>query len=150
MRSLALPQANFDQLGSTEVFKDVPASSWAFKYVTYGSGAKYVTGYPDGSFRPNKVLSRAEAAAIFARYAGLAEGSAESTAPFPDLNPDFWGNKFIAPAKAAGLLKYLEAKDFAPTAEFTRAEACEVLSRVKEIQEKVEQYWKTGVIPVSQ
>ena len=103
-----------------------------------------MTGYADGDFKPNKVLNRAEGVAILARYAGLEDLSAGS--PFPDLKTDFWANKYIEPAKKAGLLNYLAGKEFKPSEPFSRAEACEVLYRVPDIQKKVDEFWNTGVI----
>ena len=146
VRSLGIPAETLDLLASEGSFRDVKSSNWAAKYVAKGVKAGFVNGYPDGSFKPHKVLSRAEAVTIFARYAALAEEPNITAAPFADLKPDFWANKFIAPAKAAGLLKYLEAKKFEPHKHFTRAEACEVLYHVPAIQKEVEQFWIRGVV----
>jgi hypothetical protein len=145
VKSTGLRPEILDSFGTTEVFKDVGLKHWAAKYIAYGSSIKYVTGYPDGTFQPNKVLNRAEGVAILARYALLAESSAEAS-QFPDLKADFWANKYIGPAKKAGMLIYLEGKDFKPNDPLTRAEACEVLYRVPAIQKKVNEYWETGII----
>jgi hypothetical protein len=144
VKSAGLPQETLDAFGSSEVFKDVQRKNWAAKYVAYGNSVNYVTGYPDGTFQPNKVLNRAEGVTILARYAGL-EGSAE-VASFPDLKAGFWANKYIGAAKQAGMLAYLEKKDFKPNEPFTRAEACEVIYRVPAIQKKTNEFWETGII----
>ena len=119
------------------------------KYIAYGADKGLAKGYPDGTYKPNTVLSRAEGITILARYANLAEKTEEKS-PFPDLAPDFWANKFILPAIEAGLLEYLKGKDFDPSAPFTRAEACEVLYRTPRIKAMIEQFWTTGVISESQ
>jgi hypothetical protein len=126
-------------------FKDVPTKHWAAKYIAYGTYKQLVTGYPDKTFKPNQVLTRAEGVTILTRYAELIEKE-KATPPFPDLKPDFWANKYISPAKEAGMLKYLEDKDFEPSKPFTRAEACEVLYRTPQVSHKVEQFWETGII----
>jgi hypothetical protein len=149
VRSLGLPSSTIDPYGSFEVFSDVKTKHWAAKFITYGNAIKYVTGYPDNTFKPNKVLTRAEGVTILARYAGLTEEAA-GTAPYPDLAPEFWANKYIAPAKAAGLLKYLEGRTFVATGEFTRAEASEVLYRVPAIQKKANEFWETGIVSAAQ
>ena len=149
VRSLGLPSSTLDPYSTFEVFSDVTTKHWAAKFITYGNAIKYVTGYPDLTFKPNKVITRAEGITIIARYAGLTEEASLSAAPFPDLKTAFWANKYIAPAKAAGLLKYLEGKEFNPNAEFSRAEAAEVLYRVSIIQQKVNQFWETGIISSS-
>ncbi len=146
VKSLGVPQETLDARGSEEVFTDVALKHWAAKYIAYGSALKLVSGYPDGTFKPNKVLSRAEGITILARYAGLKEETGVSVAPFPDLKPEFWANKYIVPAKAAGLLKYLAGKEFKPSENFTRAEAAEVLYQVPAIQKKVGEFWDTGMV----
>ena len=98
----------------------------------------------NGTFQPNKILNRAEGVAILARYAMLEESA--GAPQFPDLKAGFWANQYIGAAKQAGMLAYLEGKDFKPDAPFTRAEACEVLYRVPAIQKKANEYWETGLI----
>jgi hypothetical protein len=150
VRTLDKPEATMIPYGENKIFKDVPPKHWAAKEINYGSIIRYVTGYPDGTFRPNKVLTRAEGITILMRYAGLSEEKFYSGIPFPDLPADFWANKNILPAKNAGLLKYLEGQPFKPNAKFTRAEACEVLYRVSTVNRAVDYFWRTGTISLSQ
>jgi len=145
VRSQGVPQEVVDQYGTEEIFSDVNPKHWAAKYIGYGSSIKLVTGYVDGTFKPNKVLNRAEGVTILARYAGLIE-ELITESPFPDVKVDFWANKYISSAKKAGMLKYLAGKDFNPSAEFTRAEACEVLYQVPTIQRKVDEFWEVGIV----
>ena len=125
-------------------FSDVSTKHWAAKYIAYGSYKKLVTGYPDGSFKPNRVLTRAEGVTILARYAQLVEKE-PITPPFPDIKYGFWANKFIGPAKEVGMLDYLKGKKFGPSQPFPRSEACEVLYRTPQVQRRVEQFWETGL-----
>jgi len=129
----------------TTGFRDVPVSHWAAKYIAYGSFKELITGYPDGTFKPNRVLSRAEGVTILARYAKLIEKET-TPPPFPDLKRGYWANKYIEPAKKAGILKYLEGKNFEPSKPFPRSEACEVLYRTPQIKRKVDQFWETGIV----
>ncbi len=126
-------------------FTDVPETHWASKHISHGSQKKLITGYPDGTFKPSRVLTRAEGVTILARYAGLPEKE-EATPPFPDLKPDYWANKYIGPARAAGMLKYLEGKDFEPNKPFPRAEACEVLYRTPQVIQKTNDFWEKGIV----
>jgi len=125
-------------------FRDVPAKHWATKFIAYGVSKNLVTGYPDKTFKPNKVINRAEGITLLARYAELPEENV-TTSPFPDLKADFWANKNIEAARKSGMLKYLEGKEFKPSDPFTRAEACEVLYRVPQITKRVNDYWDTGM-----
>ncbi len=134
-----------DELLNTSKFKDIPEKSWATKYVNHAAEKNLVSGYPDGEFKPNKVLNRAEGVAIMARYAELTK-EATGPLPFPDLKEKFWANEYIAAAKAAGLLAYLAGKDFEPAKPFARAEACAVLTRTPRINKHVEEFWTTGLV----
>ncbi|MFH1361845.1 MAG: S-layer homology domain-containing protein, partial [bacterium] len=136
---------NMNDLFIFAEFTDVPETHWANKYIAYGVSSGLVTGYPDGTFKPNKTLTRAEGITIFARYANLSsEAEATNALPFVDLAENFWANKYIIAADKAGLLKYLENKQFEPTKNFTRAEACAVLIETPQVEQKIDHYWETG------
>ncbi|MBI5399377.1 S-layer homology domain-containing protein [Candidatus Saganbacteria bacterium] len=143
VRTLPPPQS--EEAAAAGKFKDVPANHWAAEFIITGVDKGFVTGYPGNLFKPNKILSRAEGVTIMTRYASLA-GETILPAPFADLPENFWANKFIAAAKSGGLLQYLEGKNFAPAADFSRAEACEILYRTPEIRDRVERFWETGII----
>lgn len=76
-------------------FTDVPESHWA--YETIGAAASFglFSGDPDGSFRPNDTLTRAEAAVVFNRLLGRVPDSNTITSAsdmriFPDVATNFW------------------------------------------------------------
>jgi hypothetical protein len=110
-------------------FPDVPGDYWGAKYIVASTERNYMAGYPDGLFRPGKRISRAEAAVIFGRFAGLLEQKGLDARPFPDLSEKHWASPMVYSAKQAGLLDYLQGKDFIPAKDLTRAEAAEILSK---------------------
>lgn len=144
VRSLPL---DIETLSTTTPFKDVNEEHWAAQFVGYGAEHKMVLGYPDKTFRPKNVLTRAEGIAILARYAGLSE-EAGSPPPFPDLKDNYWANKYIGAANKYGMLVYLVARNFEPSTPFTRAEACEVLYRTPTITQRVNNWWETGNVTI--
>jgi len=123
-------------------FTDVK-DKWYVPYINFGAELGLVTGYPDKTFKPDKILNRAEGVAILSRFAKLIE---KEGLAFPDLKLAFWANKYIQPAKDAGLLLFLESKDFEPAKPFTRSEAAEVLYRTEPIQKRVNVFWDYGII----
>ncbi len=112
-----------------DVFPDLPRTHWAAKYVKAAMGLKYVSGYPDNTFRPVKALTRAEGIIIFSRFAELPIPESVAVDPFSDLPKTHWAAKYVEAAKNAGLLLYLANKPFGPNADLTRAEAAEILSK---------------------
>lgn len=142
VRCGSIDAARWEKVATMESFKDVK-KTWYTPYINLGVEQGLVTGYPDNTFQPKKVLTRAEAITIIARFAQLptAEGSA-----FPDLDNVYWANKYITPARNGRLLLYLEGKNFEPNREFTRDEAAEVLFRTADIQRKIGEFWAYGGI----
>ena len=51
--------ADLDYEGGN-IFDDVPNGHWAYSYINAAANAGWVKGYPDGSFRPDEPISRAE------------------------------------------------------------------------------------------
>ncbi len=52
-------------------FEDVPTDFWAYRYIEYLAEAEIVTGYDDGSYRPDEIVNRAQAAVYLSRAFGL-------------------------------------------------------------------------------
>ena len=126
------------------VFKDVKASHWAATYIEMAANSGLVLGYPDGTFKPKKPITRAEGVTVLTRFAEIEQARVVDLVPFPDLKEDYWANQYISKAKAVGMLDYLVKQNFDPNTAFTRAEAAEVLYRTPIIQKKVDRFWETG------
>ncbi len=63
----------FEKTGATEnPFTDVSEEDWFYSYVLNGYESGIISGYPDGTFRPNDNITRAEAMAIVNRTIGRA------------------------------------------------------------------------------
>ena len=48
-------------------FNDVKTSHWAYKYIATATSYGWLSGYEDGSFRPDRAITRAEAVAVINR-----------------------------------------------------------------------------------
>ena len=77
-------------------FTDVPSTHWAAKYINFAATRGWVTGYSDGTFKPENPISRAEVAAVTCR---LLERSADQSyirshmselRTFNDMAEDHW------------------------------------------------------------
>ena len=49
-------------------FKDVPPEYWAYQAIEEAAEKGYFEGYPDGTFKPEETVTRAELAAVLDRY----------------------------------------------------------------------------------
>lgn len=67
-------------------YKDVSRNSKYAKYVAYASANKIVSGYSDGTFRPNGNITRDEATKILVQATGVQLASSQWT--FADITPD--------------------------------------------------------------
>ena len=107
-------------------FKDVASGSWYAGYVNYCANAEYIKGYEDGSFRPNRNITRAEFAAIAARFL-----SDEVNLPvsFSDIS-GHWAENEINRAVKAGWIKGYTDGTFRPDQPITRAEAVTLINRM--------------------
>jgi hypothetical protein len=119
-------------------FKDVPVTHWAAGYIAEAVRGGVVKGYPDGTFRPNGLITRAEGVATIARFAKLPAARVLES-PFTDVPGRHWAAKEILSAKEAGLLQYLEGKDFELNRKLTRAEVVEILSKTEMLRPKIEE-----------
>ncbi len=130
------------------IFKDVPPSHWAAKYVKDAVAMGLVTGYPDRTFKPNNKISRMEGVAVLARFGELQQAGLTAN-PYPDVSARSWASPFIAAAKTAGLLDYIGNNNFEPRRTLTRAEAAEMLAKTTYVKAKLDNLmdWTVGFAP---
>jgi len=110
-------------------FKDVPDNRWYSGCVAEAVRAGLVKGYEDGTFGPDRIITREELAAILARALELEEPSgAEIT--FTDAGEvSAWAKDSVAAAASAGLIKGYPDGAFKPQGAVTRAEIAAMVYR---------------------
>ena len=90
--------SKFDEIlgGDVKGFYDVPASHWALKYINSAYERGWVTGYEDGSFRPDRNITRAEVVTVtnkmLIRYADVdyVRAHRDLLINFKDLDESHW------------------------------------------------------------
>lgn len=107
-------------------FSDVDGDSWYYEAVSALSSAGIVKGYADGTFRPAKVLTRAELVNILVIMSG--KSTAGAKASFTDVQITHWAYRAIGVAEANGWIKGADGK-FKPNDKVTRAEAVSIINR---------------------
>lgn len=132
--AVAQPEA-LEAARAKETFSDVAAADWYAPYVNWSAAHSIAAGYPDGTFLPDRSVTRAEAAAFVTRFAKNCDGVAlKSTAPavtFTDAAaiPD-WASAAVAQCVRGGIFKGYEDGSFRPDAHMTRAESAAILCRL--------------------
>lgn len=119
-------------------FKDVPLQSFEAPYVSLAVERKYVKGFPDGTFHPEKRVTRAEAATVLARFSGLYMKPKVKEKVYPDLPANHWASPAVAAAKEIGLFDYIGDRGFGPKMYLTRAEAAEIISKTPFAKQQIE------------
>lgn len=112
----------------SSTFNDVAKDCWAANYIGYMQQFGIVTGYEDGSFRPDAPVTRAEFAAIASRFEKLTQGSAS----FTDVPDTHWAVRYINFAATRGWVTGYEDGTFKPEHSITRAEVAAVTCRLLE------------------
>lgn len=88
-----------DKNGDAKAFTDVPANQWYAKAVMTLAGKGVISGYPDGTFKPNAPITRAEFVTMAMNFANAGKGTACS---FPDVPQNMWYYGAIAGATQNG------------------------------------------------
>ena len=121
--------------GTAANFSDVQADAWYAEAVGWAASNKVVTGYADGTFRPNAAVTREQAAAILYRYAqskGIDVSVGENTniLSYMDVQQ---ASEYAIPALqwavGAGVLNGKNGSRLAPTGTATRAEIAAIMQR---------------------
>lgn len=107
-----------------ETFPDVPAGRWYTNYIAYAKSRGVVNGYPDGNFRPDDEITRAEAAKVLAYGAGL---KLNGLSQFPDVPDGKWYSGSVAALYDAGVVSGFPDGTFGPVKDISRGETAKIV-----------------------
>ena len=105
------------------------ANGWYNAVINAVVKAGYMKGYPDGSFKPDKPITRAEFATMLSHFMSAKTASN----PFTDAKGN-WAQEAIDKAYAQGIIKGYEDNTFRPAADVSRAEAVAMVNRTFNIK----------------
>ena len=108
-------------------FKDLSNTRWSATAISYMNELGLIKGYPDGTFKPEKSITRAEFAAMATRFANLFGGGLQG---FVDVPYTHWANDVIAKAASAGWVSGYPDGTFKPENKITRAEVVSITNRM--------------------
>ena len=108
-------------------FPDVAADAWYHEAVVTLAAKGIITGYEDGTFRPEQPITRSEFAAIAARFA---KASTDKALTFPDVPADAWYRGAVQTAVSYGWINGYEDGTFKPEQPIGRAETAAIINRM--------------------
>ena len=114
---------------TTSSFSDIKDGAWCCRAVSTLTNMGIIKGYTDGTFQPNKSITRAELATIIARFAKLDV----NTETFSDIT-GHWAQKSIELAAGNGWINGYTDGTFRPNNNITRAETFAMINRVLDRQ----------------
>lgn len=101
-------------------FRDVSANYWAASFIRQLAALNIIDGYPDGSYRPDRPVTRAEFAAIIRR--AFDEIEVREAVNFLDVERNYWAYSAIQETYQMGFLSGTANSLFRPVASLTRGD----------------------------
>ncbi len=137
--------SNSNKQTLVSIFPDTQDGQWYSPYLFTALMRNIVAGYPDGFFRPENCVNRAEAVkmAILEFNNGQIPNYEEGLWSFSDIDKSQWYAKYMVPALFNNLVGTRHAQttsvssaDYLPAGPMTRGEVAEMLFRMKTVKDK--------------
>jgi len=108
-------------------FDDVVSTNWFNNAVSTLTNADIIEGFPDGTFRGNQAITRAEFVTIVSRF--IEESSHTGSDLFNDIS-GHWAREYINSVGHYDWIRGFAGGDFRPNQSITRAEAAAIVNRM--------------------
>ncbi len=112
--------------GGPVAFKDVPANFWAKAYIEALASQNIIAGFPDGSFKPNEPVTRAQFATIVTK--ALTPPAKRAGTQFRDVASNFWAYAAIQSAYQSQFVTGYPDGSFKPQQQIQRVQALVALA----------------------
>lgn len=114
-------------------FSDVATGDWFAPYVSSAVEQGIVGGYPDGTFKPSKTMTRAEFLKVAIKTAGFSVADSLDRAPYEDVPAEAWFAPYFFFVKVHNLL-HAPGGSIYPAKEITRGEAADIIYKLSKIK----------------
>ncbi len=111
--------ASMAMVASAASYSDVASTATYADAVNLLSNLGIITGYEDGTFKPENTVTRAEAATMMVRMLGLSDDVVKGDTIFTDVDANHWASGYINVAVNAGIINGMGDGTFAPEAPVT-------------------------------
>jgi parallel beta-helix repeat protein len=112
--------------GGPVAFKDVPANYWAKTYIEALASQNIIAGFPDGTFKPNEPVTRAQFATIVTK--ALTPPAKRTAIQFKDVASNFWAYAAIQSAYQSQFVSGYPDGTFKPQQQIPRVQALVALA----------------------
>ena len=102
---------------------------WARSFVAFAEASGFVGGYPDGTFRPDQPITRAEVATVLAQVKNLSDNTDDGR--LSDIS-NHWAKNFILALVNAGAVSGYPDGTYKPDSPITRAEMIVIINRLEQ------------------
>lgn len=114
-------------------FSDIKDDYWAKSSIEKITDAGIIKGYPDGTFKPEEPVTRAEFVKIVNGVMGYEEGVSQTS--FVDVKKDGWYNSAVLIAEKQGYITGFEDKTFRPNEKITKEQVCVIVSKMNNLKQ---------------
>jgi|GEM_PF-2179705 len=119
--------------GAEAFFTDVKKTDWYYSQAASGKNAGFISGFPDGSFRPNSAVTREQATAILVNLLQLP--GKDGVLQFNDADKvSAWARGSVKAVIDAKIINGYPDGTFKPLQPVTRAETLVIVQRALEVQ----------------
>lgn len=109
-------------------FPDIKSDAWYNDDIVFIEKEGLISGFEDGTFKPNKSMTRAQFAALIANYLKLEDNG--NGISFSDVNENHWAKKSIDMLSSRGIMNGTGDDKFNPDKKITRAEAATTFNKI--------------------
>jgi uncharacterized surface protein with fasciclin (FAS1) repeats len=109
-------------------FSDVDSDYWAQPFIQALAARNIISGFPDGTFRPEEAVDRAEFAAMIANAFNANATRQLDETGFSDVPGDYWAISAIQEAYETGFLEGYPNNEFQPNQEIPKVQAIVALA----------------------
>jgi hypothetical protein len=140
---------------SKSEFSDLAANYWAFEPIMNLVQAGLLNGYPDGTFQPDKSVSRAEFTRYIVGGLGLQEMKIGGVNNFADVTKDHWAYNYILITADKGYVTGIADGIFNPEGKISGAELATIIVRAlppEKIAAPITEgpYWYSGYVEIAE
>lgn len=115
---------------NAETFSDIPDDFWAYNEISSVTDKKYLSGYTNGTFQPNKLVTRAEYAAMVIKTIEQENITIDKMYSFEDINNTHWAWPYVIRAVNLDILLPVDEFYFFPDDYVTRADVITFLVNI--------------------